>query len=76
VFTPLGDAVAEEGYELIIFDRDGHIIFETTEFGTGWDGTAKTGEMLPFGVYVWRLRAKDLYEDVEHDLIGHVTLIR
>ncbi|MFT7156632.1 MAG: gliding motility-associated-like protein [Parvicella sp.] len=76
VFTPLGDAVTEEGYELIIFDRDGHIIFETTEFGTGWDGTAKTGEMLPFGVYVWKLRAKDLYENVEHDLIGHVTLIR
>lgn len=75
-FFAKGDAVDPIGYEMLIFDRDGHIVFETTEFGDAWDGRAKNGVYCKLGVYVWKITAVDLYFGDVHTFTGHVTLIK
>ena len=75
ILTPMGDGLAAEGYEFTIFNRWGEIIFSSTSFGTGWDGT-ENGLKCKNDVYVWKIKAKSVYDDSRHEKIGSVTLIR
>ncbi|MCX7649145.1 MAG: gliding motility-associated C-terminal domain-containing protein [Flavobacteriales bacterium] len=63
-----------ETYRLMVFNRWGELIFETSDIQAGWDGTYG-GKLCPLGVYVYRLdlRFKGLDEEVR---IGTVTLLR
>ncbi|MFT4898934.1 MAG: gliding motility-associated-like protein [Flavobacteriales bacterium] len=63
-FTPNGDGRNDtwmpitsytEGYLLMIFDRWGQIIFETSDANQAWDGKSQEGNQLPIGVYVFKL---------------------
>jgi len=49
-------------YSLQIFNRWGQLIFESENPEQGWDGTYK-GNMVPVGVYVYRL----VYQNPEQD---------
>ncbi len=63
-FSPNGDGVNDEfkplfpggiaisRYQMAVFDRWGNQIFQTTDPGQGWDGTAN-GQELPEGVYIY-----------------------
>ena len=82
-FTPNGDGKNEmfkaygtlvKVFHMLIFDRWGNLIFESSSLGRGWDGTLN-GERVMNGVYVWKVYATDFYDE-EHVMIGHVTLIR
>lgn len=42
-------------YSLIIYDRWGENIFETTDPFKGWDAKSKGGNFVSFGTYVYRL---------------------
>ena len=42
------------GYRLVIWDRSGNQVFESTDTATGWDGRFR-GKLLPQGVYVYEL---------------------
>lgn len=53
------------GYELSIFDLDGHVVktiidesCNIPQAGIMWDGTSQSGSPLPGGVYLYRLRVK------------------
>ena len=61
-------------YSFIIFNRYGQKIFETREYGKGWDGTYK-GKDQPTGSYVYRITFTNNFgwESVEN---GSVLLIR
>jgi gliding motility-associated-like protein len=68
-----------EGYLLMVFDRWGQIIFETSDANQGWDGNSKNGNLLPIGVYVFKLEytAKSLLGGVESiSELGIISLIR
>ena len=78
-FTPNGDAINDEfriyGSEIdfdrmMIFNRWGELIFETTSIDTGWGG-----QNSPIGVYVYRVHYKDS-DRVRKKIIGAVSLIR
>ncbi len=87
-FTPNGDSyndtfkpsilgVASDGYELLVFDRWGLLVFSTTDPSEGWNGAMNNaGDPLPDGVYVWTLKAKDQFTPEKQDLIGTVTLLK
>ncbi len=75
-FFPKGDAVDPNEYEFYVFDRDGHILFQTTEFGDSWDGRDKSNQMVPPDVYVWKIKAKDYYLGEKHVFTGHVTMLK
>lgn len=67
VFTPNYDGVNDEfkpfgcvsgNYQLLIFDRWGSLIFESTAIDEGWDGTFH-GRLVIEGIYVWMIAHED-----------------
>ena len=76
LFMPKGIGVSEQHYEFTIFDRWGEQLFRTTTWGDGWNGKIKGSDAdAKMDVYVWKVVCKDLYKK-EHQLIGHVTIIK
>lgn len=73
VFLPITRGVEE--FKMQIFDRWGTLIFETTEKDKGWDGYDKSGNLLPAGVYVFKLTMR-LSNGQRTTKIGDVTLLR
>jgi gliding motility-associated-like protein len=61
-------------YNMIIYDRWGEKVFETTDVLKAWDGTFK-GVDCKSDVYVWKLYARDLTGEVKN-MNGYVTLYR
>jgi gliding motility-associated-like protein len=48
-------------YRLIVFNRFGQIIFDSTDNeNEGWDGKYN-GQYVPIGTYVYRFEANDLF---------------
>lgn len=87
-FTPNGDLVNEEfmvysdginynDFEMQIFDRWGHQVFATTNPFEKWNGAYfNDGEILAEGVYVYRVRFKQLYDVTEHSFTGKIVLLK
>lgn len=87
-FTPNGDGhndgfrpstlgVEKGSYDFKVFDRWGLLVFSTSDPLETWDGTmGNAGDPLPQDVYVWTLRAKDVFAPVLAELVGTVTLLR
>lgn len=83
-FTPNGDTKNDifkpiifqevKAFSFIVFNRYGQKVFETREYGKGWDGTYK-GKDQPAGSYVYRIKFTNVFgwEYVEN---GSVLLIR
>ncbi len=85
-FTPDGDGlnellfvsgndIADAEYHFMVFNRWGEPVFETKDRHAGWDGTYK-GKKVQTGVYNWMLHAQSVYTRTNHDLRGHVTVVR
>ena len=82
-FTPNGDGINDiflakgkglTKYNLMIFDRWGQKLFETSEFTTGWDGAFK-GQECKQDTYVWKITAS-FPQGIVKEYTGHVTLNR
>lgn len=67
VFTPNGDGIndvlkvtAENAreYTLKVYNRGGQIVFESKDKNEVWDGSDKSGNSLPSGIYFYQLRVK------------------
>jgi gliding motility-associated-like protein len=63
------------GYQLLIFNRWGEILFESNDAEYGWDGTYG-GKIVPDGTYIWKIRYRVLGVDKPQEIMGHVNLIR
>jgi len=84
-FTPNGNGINDlfkpvitdhsiSGYELLIFDRWGKLIFQSKTPFEGWDGTYR-GNGVKQDIYVWKLKVKN---DLTGKWVlkqGHVTLL-
>ena len=73
-FRIYADGIADEGYQLLIFNRWGEIIFESNSQETGWDGKMKNRVFAPAGVYSWVVQFTDFLGKV-HKQQGTVTLL-
>lgn len=82
-FTPNGDgsndiflAIANNitKFEMLIFNRGGSLVFQSSDIRKGWDGMYK-GQLAENNVYVYKVSyiGKD---NKSHTLTGSVTLIR
>ena len=71
VFSDINDV---KQYELLIFDRWGELIWQTTDKFKSWDGIYK-GKKCQDGVYTWKLTytRENNYITI---LVGHVNLLR
>jgi gliding motility-associated-like protein len=84
-FTPNSDGVNDgfgaKGvgilqFEMQVYDRWGHVIFESNDIFNYWDGTVKGGEEpIKDDVYTWKVQVLDMNHK-NHDLTGHVTLLK
>lgn len=84
-FTPNGDgnndylrvlnAVKAEKLEFKVFNRWGQLLFKTTDWKQGWDGTFQKLAQ-PSGVYVWFLSYTDRDTKERREQKGTATLIR
>ncbi len=74
-FLVLGDDIDPRDLLLMVFDRWGEKVFETTDRSEGWDGTYG-GELVQDGIYSWLLEARSFYTGRPHKLMGHVGVTR
>ena len=83
IFSPNGTGMNDEYYvrgkgiqlfNLIIFNRWGQIVFESTDIEEGWDGT-KNGSPLNQGVFVYKLDVT-FYSGETFSQTGNITLIK
>jgi len=63
------------GYQLLIFNRWGEVLFESNDAQFGWDGTYG-GNVVQDGTYVWKIRYRLIGVDKPQEIMGHVNLIR
>jgi gliding motility-associated-like protein len=62
-----------ENYSLTIYNRWGDLLFQTTDFNIGWDGTFKS-KPQPIAAYVYLLQYK--FNNQLQILKGDVELVR
>ncbi|MBR4218643.1 MAG: gliding motility-associated C-terminal domain-containing protein [Bacteroidales bacterium] len=73
IFKPVSTFMPTEDYYMLIFGRNGQMVFNTADPNEGWDGTCK-GQEMPIGVYIYKI--KYLYEGQYYEKSGTVTLIK
>lgn len=73
IFTPV--TIGASNYKLMIYDRWGHLMFESTEANKGWDGKIK-GKVCKQDVYVWKCTFTNDVTEKREMRIGRVTLLK
>lgn len=73
VFLP--QVKGAEEFNMQIFDRWGNLIFESNNANEGWDGYNRSGEIMPAGVYVFKLTLR-LSDGQRTTQVGDITMIR
>lgn len=77
VWKPKGNDVHPDLYHMQIFDRFGHMVFETREFEQEWNGDINGGDYYGQNeVYVYKIEAASATTLEKQEFRGHVTLIR
>lgn len=84
-FTPNKDGINDEfitkgkgikEFHIVIIDRWGNRLFESSDLYEPWKGTKKgSQDLCQQDVYVWKVYIKDLFEN-EYELTGHVALVQ
>jgi gliding motility-associated-like protein len=73
-FRIYSEGIVNEGYQLLIFNRWGQVIFESNSQQNGWNGKMKNGNFVPTGVYPWVITYFD-FLGRKHKQQGTVTLL-
>ncbi|MBT1685688.1 T9SS type B sorting domain-containing protein [Dawidia soli] len=71
--------VAEEGFQIYIFNRWGEMVFESSDLAFAWNGGYKNnaGQLMPAGTYSYVLKYKSKEENAEtREKRGGVLLLR
>ena len=77
VFGVTGIDIDESDYSLMVFDRWGNIVFETSDLHAVWNGSVNGGEYFaPDGMYVYQIITRSLTTKDPKEFVGHINLIR
>ncbi|MBO4489089.1 MAG: gliding motility-associated C-terminal domain-containing protein [Bacteroidales bacterium] len=74
-WAPQGQGVDPDKYRMLIYDRHGNVLFQTTNPYDYWDGRSKTGQRMPADVYVYYITFTTLNGDPK-EYNGTITLIK
>lgn len=69
------DGIIPSTFTVEIFNRWGELIFESNDPFFTWDASYE-GLPVPFGTYVWKIKALEAFSNEEKEWIGHVNVIR
>ena len=86
IFTPNNDGMNDtfapsllninmNTYNLLVYDRWGKKLFETTDYNQGWDGKLKDGTLMPPDVYSYKITYQTNL-GVEKKEIGRIIMAR
>ena len=76
VFLPRIKGVRDDGFKMQVFDRWGHLLFESNDKEVGWNGRHfNSGKLMPAGVYVYKLELVYI-SGQQTTVVGDVNLIR
>jgi gliding motility-associated-like protein len=67
--------IREEGFSLLVYDRWGEKVFESTSINKEWDGRIKDHRLAPIGTYTWLCIYLDNFGN-KREKAGTVTIIR
>ncbi len=80
IFIPVYEGIELTQYLLMIYDRQGRLVFKSTNANIGWDGRDLNGQLCPQGVYSYYIhhwtQMDDLRGTGQPVISGGVTLIR
>jgi gliding motility-associated-like protein len=79
IFKPVASTgISSDGYEMLIFNRWGEIMFESKNINVGWDGSYGTeGLDCPSGTYTYKISFTLIGGLQEKSIVtGHVNLLR
>ncbi|NDB35814.1 MAG: hypothetical protein EB023_10865 [Flavobacteriia bacterium] len=78
VFKPVfSTGVSAEGYEMLIYNRWGEVMFESHNINVGWDGSyGSEGLDCPSGTYTYKITFLTVSSQEKKILTGHVNLLR
>jgi len=83
-FTPNDDGLNEtfypvasgiKKYSMAIYNRWGENIWSSSKDDDQWNGKLRNSQMVPQGVYIYKITIVDAQNE-EHELMGHVNVIR
>jgi gliding motility-associated-like protein len=76
IFSAEGFGISEDGFQMLIFNRWGEVVFESYDMRFGWNGKyGAGGPEVKDGVYIWKIIYKDL-NNTSYQKEGHVTVLR
>ena len=75
LFAPVVMDADAQGYQFMVFDRWGEVVFASTRSGEGWDGRVDGAEPKT-DVYVWRIVVGSANDATRVEHFGHVTVLR
>jgi gliding motility-associated-like protein len=77
VFIPVGNAMDPANYHLLIFNRWGEVVFESTDLSQEWEGDVKLGEYyVPDMIYTYLLKAKSVHNTEPKEYKGSIHVFR
>ncbi len=70
--------IADEGFQIFIFNRWGEMIFQSNDPDFRWNGGRNNGELLPAGTYTYVVKYKSSFESQPgtKEVRGGVVLVR
>jgi gliding motility-associated-like protein len=66
--------ISDVGYNLLVFNRWGELMWESTDLNESWDGTYN-GVLVKEGTYVWKLEAIQRHTEEIMYWNGHVNVL-
>ena len=75
IFKPIGEGIDPKNYLFMVFNRWGEKLFETDDLNIGWDGKYN-GNPVQTDTYIWKIKAKELYRNVNTEHTGYINLTR
>lgn len=77
VWWPTANIPVRTNYELLVFDRWGQVVFNTTDPYLPWEGSYQNGgEILKSDVYAYRLLFGVGDTEARKEVVGYVTLLK
>lgn len=73
-FRIYSKGIANDGYNLQVYNRWGEVVFESLNQKFGWDGKMKNDNYAPAGVYTWVIQYLD-FRGKKYKQQGTVTLL-
>lgn len=75
IFKPVFYDDENQIFQMYIYDRWGELIYDFNGAGGYWDGSYQ-GNIVPDGVYIWKIIYNEYDTGIPTEIGGHVTLLR